>query len=114
RPLGLHSARHTFASLALDSGKSIRFVADQLGHGSPAFTLETYAHMLPVEPGDMAFADFTGASVGGSDVSKRHYPSPNSDESEVAESADDASPWDGRGILERETGIEPATLSLGS
>ena len=30
RPLGLHSARHTFASLALDSGRSIRFVADQL------------------------------------------------------------------------------------
>ncbi len=32
------SARHTFASLALDAGKSIRFVADQLGHESPSFT----------------------------------------------------------------------------
>lgn len=30
RPLRLHAARHTFASLALDAGRSIRWVAEQL------------------------------------------------------------------------------------
>ena len=58
RPLSPHSTRHTFASLALDSGMSIRFVADQLGHSSAAFTLEIYAHLLPVKVGDMGFAEF--------------------------------------------------------
>ena len=114
RPLGLHSARHTFASLALDSGKSIRFVADQLGHGSPAFTLETYAHMLPVEAGDMGFADFGATLPGSNGVAKRHYASPASDEPETVGDRNDEDDWIRRGMLERETGFEPATLSLGS
>ena len=113
RPLGLHSARHTFASLALDSGKSIRFVADQLGHGSPAFTLETYAHMLPIEAGDMDFADFGAALPSPTGVSKRHYASPGADESGPAEGERDVDYWIGREKMERETGLEPATLSLG-
>jgi len=85
-------------------------VADQLGHGSPAFTLETYAHMLPVEAGEMDFADF-GA---GSGVPKRHYPSPDDGTAITTDSSDDATNWIERGKLERETGFEPATLSLGS
>ena len=66
--------------------------------------------MLPVEAGDMAFADFGAPSR----VSKRHYPSPGSDGDDPAESAGDLKAWDGREKVERETGLEPATLSLGS
>jgi integrase len=58
RPLKLHTTRHTFASLALAAGRSIRWVADQLGHSNPAFTLRPYAHALPVEDEDLGFADF--------------------------------------------------------
>jgi integrase len=46
RPFKLHAARHTWASLALQSGKSVKWTADQLGHSDPALTLRTYAHAI--------------------------------------------------------------------
>jgi integrase len=60
RPLRLHDARHTFASLALASGKSVRWVASQLGHSDPALTLRVYAHALREEETDLSFLDFDG------------------------------------------------------
>ena len=58
RPLKLHSTRHTFATHALRAGKSIRWVAAQLGHADPALTLRVYAHALREEESDLGFADF--------------------------------------------------------
>jgi hypothetical protein len=40
--------------------KSLRWVADQLGHQNPEFTLRTYAHLMPQEETDLSFADFGG------------------------------------------------------
>ncbi len=60
RPLKLHCARHTFASLALASGKSIRWVASQLGHANPELTLRVYTHAMPEEESDLGFLDFAG------------------------------------------------------
>jgi hypothetical protein len=60
RPLRLHDARHTYASLALASGKSVRWVAGQLGHASPELTLRVYAHALKEEETDLSFLDFAG------------------------------------------------------
>lgn len=37
-----HSARHTFATLALDAGRSPREVADMLGHAKVSTTLDLY------------------------------------------------------------------------
>ena len=76
-------------------------------------TLRVYAHALPAEPGDLGFADFEpSASAGG--VAIRRYPSLDSEALPEDESAPAASPRRRIGILERETGLEPATLSLGS
>ena len=60
RPLKLHSTRHTWATLALRAGKSVRWVAEVLGHQDPAFTLRTYAHVMRDEERDFSFADFGG------------------------------------------------------
>ncbi|HIF92060.1 MAG TPA: hypothetical protein EYQ60_02880, partial [Myxococcales bacterium] len=58
RPLRLHDARHTWASHAVAAGKNIRWISDQIGHADPAFTLRTYAHLMPEEETDLSFADF--------------------------------------------------------
>jgi len=106
RPLRLHDARHTFASLALAAGRSIRWVAEQLGHANPELTLRVYAHALPIEESDLAFADFGGPG--------RPYTAPDSTD-EIRDANSPGLSDRGRsGLLERETGIEPATLSLGS
>ena len=60
RSLKLHCARHTFATLALNAGMSVRWVAAQLGHADPAFTLRVYTHVLPDEGKDLGFLDFGG------------------------------------------------------
>ncbi len=72
RPLRFHAARHTFATLSLEAGKSVRWVAAQLGHADPALTIRVYAHSLPSEEADLSHLDFGGAA--------RRYPSPRLDE----------------------------------
>jgi integrase len=44
-----HDLRHTFASTLLSEGVSVRAVADWMGHASPMVTLNTYAHMMPID-----------------------------------------------------------------
>ncbi|MDA3647215.1 site-specific integrase [Saccharopolyspora indica] len=44
---GVHGLRHTFASVVLSAGVTIRDLADFLGHKDPGFTLRVYAHMMP-------------------------------------------------------------------
>jgi len=109
RPLKLHAARHTFASLALAAGRSIRWVSEQLGHANPELTLRVYAHAMPVEEHDLAFADFgsDGNSPG------RPYTAPRSNAPTTNDNAPGATHRGRTGTLERETGFEPATLSLG-
>ncbi len=47
RPLSFHCTRHTFATLALEAGRSVKWLAEVLGHADPTITLKTYAHVLP-------------------------------------------------------------------
>ncbi len=65
---------------------------------------------MPVDESDLAFADFGGADSG----AKRLYPAPGSEGGATNNNAPGASDRGRTGILERETGFEPATLSLGS
>ena len=106
RPLRLHDARHTFASLALAAGTNIAWVSSQLGHANPEITLRFYAHVIPDEQTDLGFLDFGGT--------KRHPDGTGTTKAAQAEGDDRASHWKRKAFMERETGIEPATLSLGS
>ena len=105
RPLRLHDARHTFASLAVASGKSVRWVASQLGHANPELTLRVYAHAMREEETDLSFLDFGGT--------KRHPRGTKPIATGRKTKPLRATPRRGKRILERETGLEPATLSLG-
>jgi len=60
RPLKLRCGRHTWATLALQAGKSLRRVADVLGRADPALTLRVYAHAIRQAEADLSFADFGG------------------------------------------------------
>lgn len=60
RPLELHCTRPTWATFALEAGRSVRWVADVRGHADPALTLRVYAHAMRAEEGDLSFADFGG------------------------------------------------------
>src|SRR5207247_8630602 len=44
--LSLHSLRHSFASLLIAKRLNPVFVSRQLGHSSPAITLDVYAHLF--------------------------------------------------------------------
>lgn len=46
RENGVHRLRHTYASVLLDNGVSIRRVAAYLGHTDPGFTLRVYTHLM--------------------------------------------------------------------
>ena len=79
-------------------------VADQLGHANPELTLRVYAYALPSESGDLDFANF--GSPG------RPYTAPVFDAAPEEENAPDLSDRRRSDFLERETGFEPATLTL--
>ena len=103
RPLKLHCTRHTWASLALASGKSVRWVADQLGHASPMLTLKTYAHSMQDEETDLSFADFGSALA-----PKRPYTAPLSSDHADSENAPDLTGRERSLDLEHETGLAGA------
>ncbi|MGV9277483.1 tyrosine-type recombinase/integrase [Streptomyces griseosporeus] len=46
-PVGvtLHTLRHTYASLLIKHGESVKVVQKRLGHSSAAVTLDTYSHL---------------------------------------------------------------------
>jgi len=43
----LHDLRHTYATLALQSGVHPKIVSERLGHSTVALTLDIYSHALP-------------------------------------------------------------------
>jgi integrase len=47
RPIGLHEARHTFASLMIAAGVNAKALCTFMGHGSIQVTIDRYGHQLP-------------------------------------------------------------------
>ncbi|MFJ5990541.1 hypothetical protein [Lentzea sp. NPDC092896] len=43
----MHALRHFYASVLLDTGESIKALAEWLGHADPAFTMRVYIYLLP-------------------------------------------------------------------
>ena len=100
RPLPFHCTRHTFATLALQAGRSVKWLADALGHADPGVALRTYAHAMPTTDEDLDFLSDLGRT-------QTHA-------AETVESALSFKISEVKVKMERETGFEPATLSLGS
>lgn len=46
RAIGLHVLRHTYASLLINQGESIKYVSKQLGHASIQITADLYGHLF--------------------------------------------------------------------
>lgn len=46
-PISMHDLRHLHGSMLLHDGWSITAVSERLGHHSPAFTAQVYAHVIP-------------------------------------------------------------------
>jgi integrase len=47
--LRVHDTRHTFVSLLLSAGRDVVFVSRQVGHSSPAITLDRYSHLFDAQ-----------------------------------------------------------------
>jgi integrase len=45
--INFHALRHTFVSRLLEAGENIKTISELIGHTDVAFTLNTYAHILP-------------------------------------------------------------------
>ena len=50
----LHDLRHTHGTLLIKAGVPVKVVSERLGHATPAFTIETYQHVLPGMQADAA------------------------------------------------------------
>lgn len=67
---GIHILRHTYASMLLNAGESVKALAVYLGHANPGFTLRIYTHLLPTSEDrtrraiDEAFRDDLGRPDG--------------------------------------------------
>jgi hypothetical protein len=50
----LHDLRHTHGTLLIKAGVPVKVVSERLGHATPAFTIDTYQHVLPGMQADAA------------------------------------------------------------
>ena len=53
-PIGLHEARHTFASLMIAAGVNAKALATYMGHSSITITLDRYGHLFQGNEGEAA------------------------------------------------------------
>ena len=44
--VGLHACRHTYASLLIRQGESLKYISKQLGHSSIQMTADIYGHLF--------------------------------------------------------------------
>ncbi|MDP8961594.1 MAG: site-specific integrase [Actinomycetota bacterium] len=54
RVIRLHDLRHTHGTLLIAAGVPVKVVSERLGHATPAFTIDTYQHVLPGMQADAA------------------------------------------------------------
>jgi integrase len=111
RPIRFHDLRHSTASLLMMNGANPAAVQRILRHSDPKLTTEVYGHLAP----EYLLAEVDRLSFGPA-VTKfatpllRSAPGPRETAGTRSAKAQEFRPLG----VERETGFEPATLSLGS
>jgi integrase len=92
RKIRLHDLRHTFGSLLIQSGASIVYVKEQMGHSSIQVTVDTYGHLIP--SANVSFVDKLDELPKQEEKTTLHQSAPgahqaqNEPEPEIAEVAD--------------------------
>lgn len=71
RQVGLHALRHTYASLLINQGESIKYVSKQLGHASIQITADLYGHLFR-ETSISAMRRLEQSMIGGAFPSNTH------------------------------------------
>ncbi len=121
RPIRFHDLRHTTGSLLIMSGADLAAVQRILRHSDPKLTTEAYAHLAPeylraevdrLSFGAPVLATVPRALPGAREFATRLLPEPRTRNEEAGTQELKAQEFRPR-RLERETGFEPATLSLG-
>ncbi len=103
RGIRIHDLRHTYATLRISKGDNIADVSNQLGHHSVKLTMDVYYHWIPGKrKSEVDALD---------DESFTHPIAPYMHPKQIEEPAVIAN---SSKSLKRATGLEPATLSLGS
>ncbi|HJR50235.1 MAG TPA: tyrosine-type recombinase/integrase, partial [Gemmatimonadales bacterium] len=124
-PIGLHEARHTFASLAIAAGVNAKALSVYMGHASVTITLDRYGHLFPGNENEAAGlldaylrtgvrklrdspppdeADFDGLERSSPPAQRPRRSGANADNSATRTDAEPMPP----------AGIEPATPGLGT
>ena len=111
--VSLHSLRHSCATILLSNGVPLAVVSEQLGHANQNITLSIYSHAIPADKRaaasvwNNAMADVIETTrKAGADRVVANGCTPGSKNLQVIEKQSS--------YLERETGFEPATSSLGN
>jgi len=52
--IGLHEARHTYASMMIAAGANAKAIATYMGHASVTFTYDRYGHLMPGNENEVA------------------------------------------------------------
>ncbi len=119
RPIRFQDLRHTTASLLIMRGANLPAVQRILRHTDPKITTEIYAHLAPeylrVEVDRLSFGRAVAEVVPSlpPKLATRLLPEAGGRQTKAGTRA--TKPQEFRPFaLERETGFEPATLSLGS
>lgn len=76
----IHSLRHSYASLLLSYGASVKAVQNALGHSSATMTLNVYGHLMPSEIDNAALARMSHGLTGAEGKLMR-FPGRDSDDS---------------------------------
>jgi integrase len=74
RPIRLHDARHTHASIMLKQQVHPKIVQERLGHANISVTLDTYSHVVPGLQ-QAAAKSFDNAFTSNKQVSTEIHPS---------------------------------------
>ena len=82
RRIRFHDLRHTHATIGLRAGVPVKVMSERLGHSTPAFTLQQYAHVIPGMQAEAAEAIARIVAEGEDQVDDAQMQSEDGDEEE--------------------------------